>query len=122
MEKDTGILGIWQSVGRRKGRYLEVFGYIVDRQEVDKEDVSENNRACIFRVACLGVEEESDSLCLSLKENFQWRKQMSTSYLMIPDSCDQTGGGSVCVCVCVCLCCMSLCEDMLCMCFYVLFS
>lgn len=33
----------------RKGRYLEVFGYTVDRQEVDKED--ENNRVCIFRVA-----------------------------------------------------------------------
>ena len=26
---------------------------------------------------------------------------MSTSYLMIPDSCDRTGGGSVCLCVCV---------------------
>ena len=102
MEKDTGILGIWQSVGGRKVRYLKVFGHIVDRQEVDKEDESENNRACIFRVDCLGVEEDSDSLCLSLKENFQWRKQMSTSYLMIPDSCDQTRGGSVRLCVHVC--------------------
>lgn len=90
--------------GGRKDRYLEVFEYIVDREEVDKEDESENNGVCIFRVACLGVEEESDSLCLSLKENFQWRKQMSTSYLMIPDSCDQRGGGSACLCVCVCSC------------------
>lgn len=57
MEKDTGILGIWQSVGGRKGRYLEEFGYRVVRQEVDKED--ENNRVCIFSVACLGVEDES---------------------------------------------------------------
>lgn len=102
MEKDTGILGIWQSVGEEKAGILEVFGYIVDRQEVDKEDESENNRLCIFRVACLGVEEESDSLRLSLKKIFQWRKQMSTSYLMIPDSCDQTGGGSVCLCVHIC--------------------
>lgn len=85
--------------GGSKGRYLEVFGYIVDRQEVDKEDEGENNRVCIFRVACLGVEEESDSLCLSLKEICQWRKQMSTSYLMIPEGCDQTGRGSVCLCV-----------------------
>lgn len=98
--------GYWYSgylavSGGRKDRYLEVFEYIVDREEVDKEDERENNRVCIFRVACLGVEEESDSLCLSLKENFQWGKQMSTSYLMIPDSCDQRGGGiSMFVCVC----------------------
>lgn len=86
----------------RKGRYFEVFGYIVDRQEVDKEDESENNRVCIFKVSCLVVEEESDSLCLSLKEMFQWKKQMSTSYLMIPDSCDQTGRGYVCLCAHMC--------------------
>lgn len=85
----------------RKGRYLEVFGYILDRREVDKEDESENNSVCIFRVACLRVEEESDSLCLSLKENFQWRKQKSTSYLIIPDSCDQTGGRLACLSVCI---------------------
>lgn len=78
--------------GGSKGKYLEVFGHIVDRREADKEDESENNRVCICRVACLGVEEESDSLCLSLNENFQCRNQMSASYLMIPDSCDQTGG------------------------------
>lgn len=105
--------GYWYSgylavSGGRKDRYLEVFEYIVDREEVDKEDERENNRVCIFRVACLGVEEESDSLCLSLKENFQWGKQMSTSYLMIPDSCDQRGGG-ISMFVCVCLYCMSLC-------------
>lgn len=84
--------GIW--------RYLKVFGHIVDRREVDREDESENNRVCIFRAACLGVEGESDSLGLSLNENFLWGKQMSTSYLMIPDSCDQTAGGSgVFVCI-----------------------
>lgn len=42
-----------------------------------------------LELPAFGVEDESDSLCLSLKENFQWRKQMSASYLMIPDSCDQ---------------------------------
>lgn len=100
-----GILGIWQSAGGRKGRYSEVFGYTADRQEVYKEDESENNRVCIFRVACLGVEEESDGLCLSLKEISQWRKQTSTSYLMIPDSCDQ-----ICAFACARLCPYSVCR------------
>lgn len=63
---------------------------MVDTEDMDKEDESENNRVCIFRVICPEVEEEADSLCLSLNENLQWRKQMSTSYLTIPDSCDQT--------------------------------
>lgn len=49
------------------GRERQVFGNIAGRQEVDKEDESENNRMCIFRVACLEVEEQTDSLCLSLK-------------------------------------------------------
>lgn len=76
----------------------------MDREEVDKEDETENNGVCIFRVACLRVEEDSDNLGLSLKENFQWRKQMSTSYLMTSDSCDQTGRGSVYLRVCICAC------------------
>lgn len=64
------VKGHWYSgylaaSGGRIGRYLEVFGHIVDRQEVDKEDESEDSG-----VACLRVEEESDSLCLSLKEFF----------------------------------------------------
>lgn len=50
MEKDTGILGIWQSMWGENGRYLEVFGYVGVRQEVDKEDESENNRVCISGV------------------------------------------------------------------------
>lgn len=57
---------------------------MVDTEDMDKEDESENNRVCIFRVVCPEVEEEADSLCLSLNENLQWRKQMSTSYLTIP--------------------------------------
>lgn len=48
----------------------QVFGYVVDRKKLDEVDESENNRVCIFRLACLGAEEESDSLCLSLKEFF----------------------------------------------------
>lgn len=67
---------------------------------MDKADERENNRVCIFRVACPGVEEESDSLCLSLNEIFQWRKQMSTSYLMIPDSSDRRGDECLCVRIC----------------------
>ena len=52
--------------GEKEGRYLEVFGFIADRREADREDECENNRECIFIVACLGLEEQSDSLCLSL--------------------------------------------------------
>lgn len=76
----------------------------MDREEVDKEDETENNGVSIFRVACLRLEEDSDNLCLSLKENFRWQKQMSTSYLMIPDSCDQKDKGSLCLCLYICAC------------------
>lgn len=57
--------------GKRKGRYLEVFEYIVDGGVVDQGDESENNGVRIFGVACLGESDKaSDSLCLSLKGEF----------------------------------------------------
>lgn len=99
MRQKTGILSIWHSVFSYKNKMSVSGGICINRrQEMDKEDESENNRVCIFRVVCLEVEEEADGLCLSLNENFQWRKQMSTSYLTIPDSCNHTHK-KVCFCV-----------------------
>lgn len=109
------VFGIQYSAARIKCQYLQAFELMVDTEDMDKEDESENNRVCICRVVCPEVEEEADSLCLSLNENLQWRKQMSTSYLTIPDSCDQTQEVHECVFMCICA------RTSLCVSFFVFF-
>lgn len=103
MEKDTGILGIWQSRGRRKGRYLEVFGYLVDRRAVDKEDESENNRVCIFRVACLWGGRRVRQSVFVIKGEFSMEK---TDERFLSDDSWQLRSemrGSECLCVHICV-------------------
>lgn len=63
--------GFWYSgylaagEGKRKGRYLEEFEYIVDGGVVDQGDESENNGVRIFGVACLGgVRGGSQTVCV----------------------------------------------------------
>lgn len=96
-KRDSGAQGSWHLRRRRKDRTLERFEYIVDGGRLDKEDRAENNGVCIFWRAL--PQGESPTLSpgvwrLWVLENFQRRKDEHFFYLMIPDSCDQTAGGS----------------------------
>lgn len=70
-----------------KARNLERFEYIVDGERLDEE----GEQWSLYLLERPASGWGSQSLCSSLKER---REKMSTSYLMIPDSCAPTAGGS----------------------------
>lgn len=75
-----------------EARNVERFEYIVDGGRLDEEARRENNGACISWRA--GPRVRVPQSVLIIKEFPAGREKMSTSYLMIPDSCAPTAGGS----------------------------